>query len=356
MCGRYFLDTLPELLQQQFRVHKYPVYPARYNIRPGTEVSAIRAAETGNEAFQARWGLIPAWAKDEKIGYRMINARSETAAEKPAFRSAFRQRRCLLPASGLYEWQQRPDGKQPIEFLGRDGPLGLAGLWERWRRPEGEVLQTVTILTTTPNALVAPVHDRMPVIIAPEHYQQWLSGDTLQAAELLQPANEDCLDAAPLFEIRPICVSDDAGMARVIRTVMPEFGADGPGFAIHDPEVAAMTTAYQQPRAAYFVVIRRGEVVGGAGVAALTGADEHTCELRKMYILPRVRGFGVGRQLIALCLQKARDFGYRRMYLETLTGMEQAQKLYLKAGFKPLDGPLGQTGHFGCNRFYARNL
>ena len=357
MCGRYFLDTLPELLQQQFRVHKYPVYPARYNIRPGTEVPVVGLDDAGrNHLFEARWGLIPAWAKDEKVGYRMINARAETAAEKPAFRAAFKQRRCLLPATGFYEWRTDEQGKRPIEFRGSAGPLGLAGLWERWRRPDGESLLSVTILTTTANATVAPIHDRMPVIIDPAHYAQWLSGDSLAAAELLQPANEAVLDPAPLFDIRAIQSSDDPGMAAVIRSVMPEFGADGPGFAIHDPEVSAMSAAYADARAEYFVVIHRGDVVGGGGVAPLAGADAQTCELRKMYIMPRVRGFGVGRKLIELCLTKARELGFRRMYLETLTGMDQAQKLYLKAGFKPLDAPMGETGHFGCNRYYARAL
>ena len=356
MCGRYFLDTLPELLQTQFQVHKYPVYPARYNIKPSQQVSAVRSAGDTNEVFEARWGLVPAWARDSKIGYKMINARSETAAEKPAFRSAFKQRRCLVPASGFYEWQTIDGVKQPIEFAASEGALGLAGLWERWRDPSGADLLTLTILTTDANALVAPVHDRMPVIVEPAHYGQWLRGDAAQAAELLQPANDSMLSAAPLFEIRSITPEDDQGMARVIRTVMPEFGADGPGFAIHDPEVAAMSAAYGGPRQAYFVVCHRGQVLGGAGVAELIGADVHTCELRKMYLLPRLRGFGVGRRLIAMCLQAAREFGYRRMYLETLTGMDQAQKLYLKAGFKPLEGPLGNTGHFGCNRFFARTL
>lgn len=358
MCGRYFLDTLPELLQTQFQVHKYPVYPARYNIKPSQQVCAVRSDGDGNELFEARWGLVPAWAKDSKIGYKMINARAETVAEKPAFRSAYKQRRCLIPASGFYEWQTSADGKQPIEFAASASgqALGLAGLWERWRDPAGEDLLTLTILTTSANAVVAPVHDRMPVIIEPAHYGQWLRGDAAQAAELLQPANESMLSAAPLFEIRAITPADEPAMAQVIRSVMPVFGADGPGFAIHDPEVSAMSAAYSGQRQAYFVVCHRGEVLGGAGVAELVGADVHTCELRKMYLLPRLRGFGVGRRLIELCLRAAREFGYKRMYLETLTGMEQAQKLYLKAGFKPLDGPLGNTGHFGCNRFYARKL
>lgn len=158
------------------------------------------------------------------------------------------------------------------------------------------------------------------------------------------------------FTIRPITQADDADVACIIRTVMPEFGANGPGFAINDPEVDAMTQAYAIPRAAYFVVERDGRVLGCGGVAALSGGDEHTCELRKMYFLPALRGLGAGRELIERCLAKAREFGYRRCYLETLSGMDAAQALYLKSGFQRIDAPLGGTGHFSCDKYYLREL
>jgi putative acetyltransferase len=158
------------------------------------------------------------------------------------------------------------------------------------------------------------------------------------------------------FTLRPIAAADDAAMAAVIRDVMPEFGASGPGFAINDPEVDHLSAAYADARSAYFVVETAGRVVGGAGIAPLAGADASTCELRKMYLLPEARGHGAGRLLLARCLQEARRLGYRRCYLETLTGMDAAMHLYAQAGFKALCAPLGATGHFACDRYYAREL
>ena len=142
-------------------------------------------------------------------------------------------------------------------------------------------------------------------------------------------------------------------MAQVIRTVMPEFGACGPGFALSDPEVDHLSVAYSVPRSAYFVLVRDGSVVGGGGIAPLAGGDPDVCELRKMYFLGDVRGHGQGRRILQHCIAAARQFGYRRCYLETLTGMDAAQHLYADAGFKVLCSPLGATGHFACDRYYA---
>ncbi len=158
------------------------------------------------------------------------------------------------------------------------------------------------------------------------------------------------------FEIRPIEPRDDAAVAAVIRRVMPEFGADGPGFAIHDAEVDSMSAAYSRPRTAYFVIELDGRVQGGAGVAPLDGGESDVCELRKMYFLPALRGRGAGAAAIARCLEAARALGFRRCYLETLTGMDAAQKLYLANGFRRIDAAMGATGHHGCNRFYLRDL
>lgn len=160
----------------------------------------------------------------------------------------------------------------------------------------------------------------------------------------------------PPFLIRPITPADDAAVSAIIHRVMPEFGASGPGFAIHDPEVSAMCAAYDRPGAAYFVVERAGEVLGGGGVAPLDGGPEGTCELRKMYFLPALRGLGAGTALMARCLDTARALGHRQCYLETLCGMDAAQKLYERSGFRRLDGPMGSTGHFGCDRFYLLAL
>jgi putative acetyltransferase len=156
--------------------------------------------------------------------------------------------------------------------------------------------------------------------------------------------------------IRPIAPRDDADVARIIRSVMPEFGASGPGFAIMDPEVDHMSRAYTRPGAIYFVVCDGDTVLGGGGVAPLDGGDADVCELRKMYFLPEARGRGAGQALLERCLAAARELGYRRCYLETLTGMDAAQRLYQKMGFRRIEAAMGHTGHFGCNRFYLIDL
>jgi putative acetyltransferase len=158
------------------------------------------------------------------------------------------------------------------------------------------------------------------------------------------------------MQIRPIEPRDDAGMATIIRTVMPEFGATGCGFAINDLEVDWMSRAYAQPRCAYFVVEDQGAVLGGGGIAPLEGGDAATCELRKMYFLPAARGRGVGAAMMERCMEAAREFGFRQCYLETLSGMDAAMKLYERSGFRRIDVPMGDTGHGGCNTFYLRAL
>ncbi|AXK72219.1 GNAT family N-acetyltransferase [Lysobacter sp. TY2-98] len=158
------------------------------------------------------------------------------------------------------------------------------------------------------------------------------------------------------YTIRPIEQRDDVAMARIIRTVMPEFGACGSGFAINDPEVDWMQRAYSAPRSAYFVVEVDGEIVGGGGVAQLEGGDADTCELRKMYFLPQARGLGAGAAVMEKCLEKAREFGFKRCYLETLTGMDAAMRLYERAGFRRIDTPMGATGHGGCDIWYLKDL
>lgn len=163
--------------------------------------------------------------------------------------------------------------------------------------------------------------------------------------------------AAPWI-LRPIRRTDDTAVAAIIREVMTAFGASGPGFAIHDAEVDAMSAAYTGPGARYVVVEHDGRVVGGAGFAALAGSApaEATCELRKMYFLPQARGLGLGKALLALLLDEMRAAGYRRCYLETTRQMQAAQRLYRAAGFAPLCGAMGATGHHGCDTFYAREL
>lgn len=199
MCGRYFLDTLPELLAQQFRMHKYPVYAASYNIAPTQPMLALRAHGDQTEWAWLRWGLIPHWAKDGSMGARMINARGETVAEKPAFRGAFRYRRCIVPATGFFEWKTGPDGKQPFAIVPTDEPcFGFAGLWEHWTAADGSVVETSSILTTNANDLMQPIHDRMPVILDAEDYQTWIHADSSQVTQLIKPCDSKRLRAYPV--------------------------------------------------------------------------------------------------------------------------------------------------------------
>jgi putative SOS response-associated peptidase YedK len=164
----------------------------RYNIAPTQPVPVVRRGYTGTfRASLMRWGLIPSWAADPAIGARTINARSETVASKPSFRESLQKRRCLVPADGFYEWQRGARGKQPFCFEVGDGEIfAFAGLWDSWRGPDGQAIETCTILTTTPNDLLAGVHDRMPVILAPEHRDRWLDPslrDAATAVTLLNP-------------------------------------------------------------------------------------------------------------------------------------------------------------------------
>ena len=158
------------------------------------------------------------------------------------------------------------------------------------------------------------------------------------------------------YTVRRIRTADDAVMASIIRTVMPAFGAGGSGFAISDPEVDWMSQAYAEPRHAYFVIERGGRVLGGGGIAPLAGGDRDTCELRKMYFLPEARSVGAGTAMMARCLDAARGFGFRQCYLETLTGMDAAMRLYERSGFRRIDAAMGTTGHGGCDRFYLLEL
>lgn len=158
------------------------------------------------------------------------------------------------------------------------------------------------------------------------------------------------------YQIRPIQLSDNPRIAYIIRTVMPEFGASGPGFAIHDTEVDDMFGTYTKPRSAFFVCLSQTEIVGGGGIAPLHGGDENICELKKMYFLPEMRGKGLGQEILTACLNAARDVGFEFCYLETFNTMKSAMKLYEKNGFTRIPGALGSTGHFACDTFYKLRL
>lgn len=204
MCGRFTLSLPAETLMDLFQLPQVPPLEPRYNIAPTQPVAVVRLdGETGERRMDLlRWGLIPFWAKDPKIGSRMINARSETAAKKPAFRAAFRTRRCLVPADGFYEWQKVGAGKQPHHIrLAGGGGFGMAGLWEHWEGEDGEAIDSCAILTTEANDLLQPIHDRMPVIIDPERYDLWLEpgmADVGALESLLAPAPDDALEAHPV--------------------------------------------------------------------------------------------------------------------------------------------------------------
>lgn len=191
MCGRYSLTTPVEAVGRLFEVAERPNLRPRYNIAPSQEVPVVRMDREGRRQLTLmRWGLIPSWAKEAKIGYRMINARAETVAEKPAFRSAFRHRRCLVPADGFYEWRKRGSARQPYRITRADGaPFAFAGLWERWRPSEAEAIDSFSIVTTAANDLLRPLHDRMPVILDPKDYGPWLDTDVAaaEAARRLVP-------------------------------------------------------------------------------------------------------------------------------------------------------------------------
>ena len=206
MCGRYQLKSEAGRLAELFHalhVEGGDLLVPRYNIAPGSPVLIVRDTPTGRKVEHVRWGLVPGWAEDPKIGYKLINARSETAAQKPGFRGAMKYRRCIVPASGFYEWKQIDrKTKLPHHITVRGADVfGLAGLWELWQDSAGNELETCTILTCAPNELISDIHDRMPVILAPNDVDAWLDVDQQDAGEAVRllrpyPANE--LDAWPV--------------------------------------------------------------------------------------------------------------------------------------------------------------
>jgi putative SOS response-associated peptidase YedK len=202
MCGRFTLRTPTEKLAQAFEVDEVLTVEARYNIAPTQNVLGVRQTADHREATNFRWGLIPSWAKDASMGARLINARSETVTEKPAFREAFKRRRCIIPADGFYEWQRTESKKQPYYFFMKDErPFGFAGLWERWKDTDGDAVESCSILTTEANELLKHFHDRMPVILHPDDYGLWLNDDVREVdslKELLQPYTASEMRAYPV--------------------------------------------------------------------------------------------------------------------------------------------------------------
>jgi putative SOS response-associated peptidase YedK len=223
MCGRFSQAQIAELDREVFRLLEMPALEPRYNIAPTQNVAVVRERRNGERVLQLlRWGLIPSWAKDPAIGNRMINARAETLAAKPAFKRPFARQRCIVPADGFYEWKRTDGAKQPYYIRREDGgPLAFAGLWDRWRSDGDATVDSFTIVTTTPNDLVAPIHNRMPAILLPDGYDMWLDPegrDVDDLSSLLGPYPAEDMTAYPVSRFvnnprneGPECVSPASG-------------------------------------------------------------------------------------------------------------------------------------------------
>jgi putative SOS response-associated peptidase YedK len=231
MCGRFARRSTQEVLADWFGVEleDMPWFGPSYNIAPQSTQPVVRLnANTGKREFALmRWGLIPYWAKDAKIGYSTINARAEDVASKPLYREALKNRRCLIPADAFYEWQKNVKAKQPFAFGMQNGePYAFAGLWERWKPKEGEPLETFTILTTDPNELAERVHDRMPVILDPHDYSRWMESGEPERLPI------DLLRPYPAEKMRSWPVSERVGNVRndvpeLLTECQPEGAAQG---------------------------------------------------------------------------------------------------------------------------------
>jgi putative SOS response-associated peptidase YedK len=202
MCGRFVLTADTDMVQMAFNLTNvaHPIAP-RFNIAPSQPIAVITNDDPRTLTYH-QWGLIPSWSKDPKMGSKMINARSETAAEKPAFRSAFKRRRCLIPATGFFEWKKQSGGKVPMFIHMQDRQVfAFAGLWEIWHSPEGGEIRTATILTTEPNEFMAEIHDRMPVILQAKDYETWLAAGDQKADDLMplmKPFPAELMKAYPV--------------------------------------------------------------------------------------------------------------------------------------------------------------
>lgn len=206
MCGRFSLTSGDRDIEEEFEVSIPTGYKPRYNIAPTQEILALLQGEGSRRLEFLRWGLIPSWAKDPKIGNRLINARAETLFEKPSFKSAVQQRRCLVIADGFYEWRDTEQGKKvPVYVrLKSKKPFGFAGLWESWTSPEGPIIKTCTIVTTEPNELMKPIHNRMPVIVLKDVEALWLDPHAHGKEELQQVFQPYPSEEMETFEVSPL--------------------------------------------------------------------------------------------------------------------------------------------------------
>jgi putative SOS response-associated peptidase YedK len=225
MCGRYRLSRRKQLVEEYFDCGGDEDWIPRYNVAPTQPVPIIRQnpKEPRRELWLARWGLIPWWAKDSSGSAGMINARSETAATKPAFRDALKLRRCLIPANGFYEWKRDGRTKQPYCFEVNEGKLfAFAGIWDRWKDPSGNWIKTCSILTTTPNALTSAVHDRMPVILDPACYDLWLDPgmqDVRVVSDMLKPFDARLMRSYPVSSRVNHVANDDEACSTPVELI-----------------------------------------------------------------------------------------------------------------------------------------
>jgi putative SOS response-associated peptidase YedK len=222
MCGRFALPYPSKTVAEHFAVPDEISFAPRYNIAPSQKISVIRSRKDGVDLqlTMMRWGLIPSWAKDVTIGYKMINARAETVGEKPAFRSAFKQRRCLIAAGGFYEWKRAGKHKQPYYLTTEDKAIfAFAGIWEQWHSPAGELVESCAIITTEANSTVRSIHDRMPAIITPTYYNLWIQpgGDKDELQHLLRPSPSSSLLIYPVSDMVNSPKNDSPGCLQEIR-------------------------------------------------------------------------------------------------------------------------------------------
>jgi putative SOS response-associated peptidase YedK len=204
MCGRFAIKSTPDYLRRLLGFVERPNFPPRYNIAPMQPIPLVRVENGARHFILARWGLIPSWVKDPRQFALLINARAEGIAEKPSFRAAIRRRRCLVPADGFYEWRREGKSKRPYFIRARGGePMAFAGIWETWIGADGGEIDTAAIITCAANAVLAPIHARMPVVIPPEAFDRWLDPDETkfkEACVLLKPAPDDFMEA---YEVSP---------------------------------------------------------------------------------------------------------------------------------------------------------
>lgn len=221
MCGRFALTASPDEVRALLEYLDLPNFPPRYNIAPTQPIAIVRQEGDRRRFALVRWGLVPGWVKDPMSFTLLINARAETAAEKPSFRNAMRHRRCLIPASGFYEWKRPENGpKQPYWIRPRDGGLvAFAGLWEEWTDPDGGEIETGAILTVDANRTIAEIHNRMPAVIAKENFAGWLDTGRVpakEAAKMLAPAPEDLFTAIPVSTRVNSARDDDPGLQEAV--------------------------------------------------------------------------------------------------------------------------------------------